>query len=233
MLSIRRAAERGHTTRDWLNSRHTFSFGDYVDRGHSGFRALRVINEDRVVPGGGFAEHGHRDIEIVTYVIAGALAHKDSLGNGSVIRPGDVQRMSAGLGIRHSEFNPSDSEPVHFLQLWIVPGELGLSASYEQRAFLPEAKHNRFCLIASQDGREDSVVVHHDAAIFAATVAPDAIVGHTLAPERFGWLQVVSGAIDVNGQRLSVGDGAGISQEKTLRLRSLSGTSEVLLFDLA
>ncbi|MSP51838.1 MAG: pirin family protein [Alphaproteobacteria bacterium] len=232
MLTIRRAAERGHTKLVWLDSRHTFSFGDYVDRRHSGFRALRVINEDRVAPGGGFAEHGHRDMEIVTYVVAGALEHKDSLGNGSAIRPGDVQRMSAGVGIRHSEFNPSTDDQVQLLQIWIVPESQGLKASYAQRSFDPESRRNRFCLVASHDGRDESVVIHQDAAIFAATIGPDAIVSHVLAPSRFGWLQVVTGGVEVNGQRLSPGDGVGISGERTLRFRGL-GDGEVLLFDLA
>ena len=232
MITVRPSDERGRSELGWLSSRHTFSFADYLDPRHMGFRSLRVVNEDRVQPGAGFPTHGHRDMEIVTYVVEGALEHEDSLGTGSVIRPGEVQRMSAGTGVTHSEYNPSRSEPVHFLQIWILPERNGLAPGYEQRAFPAAELHGRLRLVASRDGREGSVTVHQDVQVWAARLAAGDEILYALAPGRHAWLQVVRGALAVNGTTLAAGDGAAVSDEARLALTA-SAPSELLLFDLA
>lgn len=229
MISIRRAGERGHFDHGWLNTFHTFSFADYHDPDHMGFQSLRVINEDRVAPGQGFGAHRHRDMEIVSYVLEGALAHRDSMGNSGVIRPGDVQRMSAGTGVQHSEFNGSESEPVHFLQIWILPRERGVAPGYEQKAFPIESKRGRLRLVGSPDGRDGSVTIRQDVSLYAGVLDGDA-VRHVLAPERHAWVQVARGEIDLNGNALAAGDGAAISDERELRIAGKG--SELLLFDL-
>jgi len=232
MITVRPSAERGRSELGWLSSRHTFSFADYLDPRHMGFRSLRVINEDRVQPGAGFPTHGHRDMEIVTYVVAGALEHKDSLGTGSVIRPGDVQRMTAGTGVTHSEYNPSRSEPVHFLQIWILPERQGLPPGYEQRAFPPAEMQGRLRLVAARDGREGSVTLHQDARLFAARLAAGDEILHRAAPGRHAWVQVVRGSLVLNGTGMVQGDGAAASGEAQLDIRARE-PAEVLLFDLA
>jgi hypothetical protein len=232
MIEVRKSAERGLADHGWLRSFHTFSFADYYDPRHMGFGALRVINEDRVQPGMGFGTHGHRDMEIVSYVLEGALEHKDSMGNGSVIRPGDVQRMSAGTGVRHSEFNASRSELVHFLQIWIEPGVRGIAPSYEEKHFDAASKRGRLRLVASPDGREGSVTIHQDAALYAALVDGDERVVHALAPGRKAYVHVARGAVTVNGQPLEAGDAlkaAGIAEVVVENGRD----AEILLFDLA
>jgi redox-sensitive bicupin YhaK (pirin superfamily) len=232
MMNIRKAEERGPTKIGWLDSRHSFSFGEYYDPRFMGFRALRVINEDRVAPASGFPTHGHRDMEILSYVLDGALEHKDSLGTGSVIRPGEVQRMTAGSGIRHSEFNASREKPVHFLQIWIEPSSKNLAPSYEQKTFAPSGNAGRFRLIASPDGRDGSLTIHQDAALYAAHLAPGEQVEHVPTAGRHVWLQVARGSVRVFGKTLAAGDGAAISDESRI---AISGTTdaEVLLFDLA
>lgn len=240
MIAIRRAQERGHADHGWLDTRHTFSFGDYHDPRFVGFRALRVINEDRVQPGRGFPTHGHRDMEIISYVLEGALEHRDSLGTGSVIRPGDVQRMTAGTGVRHSEFNPSHTEPVHFLQIWIEPSARALAPGYEQRIFTDAEKRGRLRVIASPDGREASVSIHQDASVYAALLGPGEKVSHTPEAGRHAWIQVVRGSVDLDGQALSAGDGAAVSSAPVITLVGVPDparaqgevVSEVLLFDL-
>lgn len=231
MLTLRPHDQRGHADHGWLNSWHSFSFADYYDPNEMGFSVLRVINDDSVAPGGGFPTHGHQDMEIVSYVLDGALAHRDSLGNGSVIRPGDVQRMSAGRGIRHSEFNASDVEPVHFLQIWLLPVERGLAPGYEQKHFAPEAKRNRLCLVASSDGRDGSVTLHQDANLYAGLLSPGATVAYDLAPGRKAYLHLARGNMRLNGQALATGDGAKVSDEARLELQGES-EAEILLFDL-
>jgi quercetin 2,3-dioxygenase len=231
MIRIRGADERGRTQLDWLDSRHTFSFGDYYDPKHMGFRDLRVINEDRVAPGGGFPTHIHRDMEIVTYVLEGALEHKDSLGNGSVIRPGDVQRMSAGRGITHSEFNPSRIAPVHFFQIWILPSQSGIAPSYEQKTIDLSAARGKFLPIASGDGA-GAVKVHQDTGISVAILERGDFLVHRLRAKRHAWLQVARGAISVGADSMTAGDGAAISDEPELKINA-DATAEVLLFDLA
>lgn len=231
MLTIRRAAERGHFDMGWLDTRHTFSFGEYYDPRFLGFSALRVINEDRVAPGKGFPTHGHRDMEIVTYILEGALEHKDSLGTGSVIRPGDVQRMSAGSGIQHSEFNHSAELPVHFLQIWIFPAAKGLPPGYEQISVPEEERRDRLCLIGSRDGREGSVTIHQDLSLYAGVLASGTSVEHTLGAGRSVWIQVASGLIEVNGTVLREGDGLGVTKESKVAIKA-SSLSEILLFDL-
>jgi redox-sensitive bicupin YhaK (pirin superfamily) len=231
MRAIRRASERGRTKIDWLDSRHTFSFGDYYDPAAMGFRVLRVINDDRVAPGGGFPTHAHRDMEIISYVLEGALEHKDSLGTGSVIRPGDVQRMTAGTGVRHSEFNASRSEAVHFLQIWMLPERPGLPPGYEQKAFPDSEKRGKFRLVASRDGREGSVTIHQDAAISVALLGSGERARRLLAANRYAYLHVARGEISLGDQRLSEGDGAAISAEPALEIGGQS-ESEVVLFDL-
>jgi quercetin 2,3-dioxygenase len=232
MLRIRRSLDRGHFNHGWLDTYHTFSFGDYHDAKQMGFRALRVINEDRVAPGQGFGMHGHRDMEIVTLVLAGQLEHRDSLGSGEVLRPGELQRMSAGTGIRHSEFNPSADEPVHLYQIWLLPERTGLSPSYEQRRFAEDEKRDRLRVVASRDAREESLAIHQDADIYLASLSPGREVRHALSPGRHGWLQVLQGAVEVNGTPLGAGDAAAASDENELAVRSDAG-AEILLFDLA
>jgi len=232
MLAIRLAAERGHVDHGWLDTRHTFSFADYHDPAHMGFRALRVINEDRVRPGAGFPTHGHRDMEILSYVLAGGLEHRDSTGTGSVIRPGDVQRMSAGTGIMHSEFNASATEPVHFLQVWILPERRGLAPSYEQKHFAAVDRRGRLRLIASRDGQDGSVRIHQDARVHATLLEPGEAVTHIVAPERHAWVQVARGGIELGPHALSAGDGAAVSDEPALTVVARE-PSEVLVFDLA
>jgi quercetin 2,3-dioxygenase len=231
MIRVRKADERGRAERGWLSSRHTFSFADYYDPSHMGFRQLRVINEDVVQPGQGFATHPHADMEIVTWVIEGALQHKDSLGTGSVITPGEVQRMTAGTGVTHSEFNPSRTEPVHFLQIWILPERKGLPPSYEQRAFSDAERQGRLRLVASHDGREGSVGIHQDIALLTALLEPGDEVAHALRPGRYAWVQVARGSVLLNGSPLAEGDGAAASEEDRLRLRAET-PSELLVFDL-
>lgn len=232
MIKIRKADARGHFDFRWLNTFHTFSFGDYYDPSFMGFRSLRVINEDFVRGGRGFPTHGHRDMEIITYILSGALEHRDSMGTGSIIRPGDVQRMSAGTGVTHSEANPSRDEAVHLLQIWILPAMQGLAPSYEQKAFSEEQKRSRLCLIASADGRDDSVTVHQDASVYASVLSRDEEVVHPLTPGRHAWLQVARGTVSLNGEALNQGDGAAISSEEQIAIRGRED-SEVLLFDLA
>lgn len=232
MIHVRRAEERGRSDFGWLDSRHTFSFGDYYDPAHMGFRALRVINDDRVDPGAGFGTHPHRDMEIISYVLEGALAHKDSIGTGSIIRPGEVQRMSAGTGVLHSEFNASKTDRVHFLQIWIVPEQRGIAPSYEQKAFSTEERAGRLRLVASRDGRDGSVVVHQDVALYAALLSGAQSAEHALAPGRNGWVHVARGEVTVNGARLREGDGAALTGEPQVAL-SEGRDAEVLLFDLA
>jgi redox-sensitive bicupin YhaK (pirin superfamily) len=232
MIDIIKAASRGRTHIDWLDSRHSFSFGEYRDHARMGFRKLRVINDDRVAPGGGFPTHGHRDMEILTYVLDGALEHKDSLGTGSVIRPGDVQIMSAGTGIRHSEFNHSRAEAVRFLQIWMIPAREGLAPRYDQRAFAAAEREGRLRLVGARDGREGAVVIHQDIDLHVADLAPGASVEHALAPGRHAFVQVARGALDLDGHALVEGDGAAISDSRVIRLTSVE-QAEVLLFDLA
>jgi hypothetical protein len=232
MIAIRPADERGGADHGWLVTRHTFSFADYHDPAHMGFRALRVINEDVVRPGKGFGTHGHRDMEIVTYILSGALEHKDSLGNGSIIRPGEVQRMSAGTGIRHSEFNPSADSEVHLLQIWILPDREGIAPGYEQKAFPIAAEANRLHLVASRDARLGSLTIHQDADIYAARLSPGGTVRTALAPGRHAWVQAARGAVLVNDVALAAGDGARISDEDEIDIKSRDG-GEFLLFDLA
>ncbi|MGH8066176.1 MAG: pirin family protein [Candidatus Entotheonellia bacterium] len=232
MITLRPSHERGHTTLSWLDSAHTFSFNNYFDPQHMGFRQLRVINDDRVKPGAGFGTHSHRDMEIITYVLEGALAHRDSTGNGSVIRPADVQRMSAGTGISHSEYNPAPTMPVHFLQIWILPEQQGLEPSYEQRSFTPEDLRGQWRLIAARDGRDGAVTVHQDVDVLAKQLAPGEHVAYRLRPDRYAWLQVANGEVTLNGVAFKVGDGAAVSRVATLDIVA-SAPSEVLLFDLA
>jgi redox-sensitive bicupin YhaK (pirin superfamily) len=229
MITVRPAAERGHANFGWLDTHHTFSFANYYDPRHMGFGALRVINDDRVAPGAGFPTHPHADMEIITYVLEGELAHKDSIGNGAVIRPGEVQRMSAGTGIRHSEFNASRETPVHLLQIWIMPEKEGLAPGYEQKAF---DIGDTLKLVASRDAREGSVTIHQDASLWAARLQPGKPARHTLAPGRRAWLQVARGDVVLNGTKLDAGDGAAVTGEALVELGTEKG-GEVLLFDLA
>lgn len=230
MISIRRANERGHFDHGWLNTYHTFSFADYHDPAHMGFRSLRVLNDDRVAPGQGFGEHRHRDMEIVSYVLEGALAHKDSMGNSGVIRPGDVQKMSAGTGVQHSEFNESRTEPVHFLQIWIVPEVRGIAPAYEQKTFPPETRRGKLRLIGSHDGREDSVTIRQNVDAYASVLEKGQAVRHDLAPGRHAWLHAAEGELEVNGNRLDEGDGVAVTGESGLDIVGLG--AEFLLFDL-
>jgi len=230
MIQLRKAQDRGHANHGWLDSWHTFSFADYHDPRHMGFSALRVINEDRVSPGEGFPTHPHRDMEIITYVLEGALEHKDSLGTGSVILPGEIQRMSAGTGIRHSEFNHSQSEPVHFLQIWILPSSQGVKPGYEQKRIDIAELNNNLRLVASPDGRDGSVTIQQDTRLYTARLNNEEVT-HALAPGRHAWIQVARGAVRINGTMLQAGDGAGIENEPSLQLAA-DGSAEVLLFDL-
>jgi len=232
MISIRRADDRGQAQFGWLDSRHTFSFGHYHDNRFMGFGPLRVINDDRVTPGAGFDTHGHRDMEIVTYVLEGALEHKDSLGTGSVIRPGDVQRMSAGTGILHSEFNHSKTEPVHFLQIWILPDRAGIEPGYEQKAFAELDRRDRLALLASRDGRGGSVTVHQDIDLLGGLLSPGAVVEHRLGEGRVAWLHVAEGAATVNGEWLETGDGLAVRDETLLTIEA-ADTTNLLVFDMA
>ncbi len=232
MITVRPSQERGGGDFGWLNTRHTFSFDTYYDPKWTHFRTPRVINEDWVQPGRGFPTHPHRDMEIITYVLEGALEHRDSLGTGSVIRPGDGQRMSAGRGIQHSEANPSKTEPVHLYQIWIFPEAKGLEPSYEQKQFPAEEKQGRLRVIASRDGREGSVKIHQDAALYVSLLKPGEQVEHQLGSGRHAWLQVARGSVELNGKKLGEGDGAGASEESKLTIKAGSD-SEVLLFDLA
>ncbi len=229
--TLRLAKDRGHFDFGWLSTYHTFSFGDYFDPRHMGFRTLRVINEDVVQPGEGFPTHPHRDMEIVTYVLEGALEHKDSMGNGSVIRPGDVQRMSAGTGVTHSEFNHSKVDPVHLLQIWILPERRGITPGYEQKTFLPEEQEGALRLIASPDGAAGSVTIHQDARIFATRLAAGARTAHEVVEGRHAWVHVATGRVNLDGQILGPGDAAGISGPAHLDLTGVE-PSEVLVFDL-
>jgi redox-sensitive bicupin YhaK (pirin superfamily) len=231
-MQIRPASERGHAMHGWLDSFHTFSFADYHDPEHMGFRALRVINEDRVAPGRGFGSHPHRDMEIITYVLDGALEHRDSMGTGSVIRPGDVQRMSAGTGVVHSEFNASKERPVHFLQIWILPERRGLPPSYEQRTFGEEERAGGLRLIGSPDGRDGSVTIHQDAELYASLLGEGERAAFDLREGRHAWIHVARGALEVNGERLDAGDAAAISAAGRIELHA-SERAELLLFDLA
>ncbi len=232
MITVRRSDERGHVDHGWLDTRHTFSFASYFDRRHMGFRTLRVINEDVVAAGKGFGMHPHNDMEIITYVLEGALAHRDSMGNHSVIRPGEVQRMSAGTGVVHSEANPSDTEPVHLLQIWILPEREGIEPGYEQKEFPDAEKRGRLRLVASPDGAEGSVTIHQDARLYASLLEPGESVEHRLAAGRHAWIQVVRGVVTVDGERLEAGDGASASDAETLTLAA-EAPAEILLFDLS
>ncbi len=231
-IAIRRSGDRGVASFGWLHSRHTFSFGYYHDPAFMGFGPLRVINEDQVQPGRGFGTHGHRDMEIISYVLDGALKHRDDMGNGSVIRPGDVQRMSAGTGVRHSEFNASDTTPVHFLQIWILPEKAGLEPSYEQKSFPEEDKRGRLRLVGSRDGREGSVTIHRDVDLYATLLGDGDRVTHELPDGRRGWVQVARGSAMLNGRQLHQGDGVAIEGPAKLALTG-SPDTEVLLFDMA
>jgi quercetin 2,3-dioxygenase len=231
VLQIRKSHDRGLADHGWLNSRHSFSFSGYQDPEHVHFGPLRVINEDRVAPGQGFGTHGHADMEIISYVLDGALEHKDSLGTGSVIRYGDVQRMSAGIGVRHSEFNHSTTEPVHFLQIWIIPSEQGIAPSYEEKHFDAASKQGRLRLIASNDAREGSVLIHQDAAIYATILDGGDHVEQALAAGRLGYVHVIRGSATVNGQALSAGDALKIRDEATMSIRDATN-AEILVFDL-
>ena len=233
MSVVRLAEERGRANFGWLDSRHTFSFGRYVDPNHMGFRALRVINDDRVAPGGGFGQHPHDNMEILSYVVQGALAHRDSLGTGSVIRPGDVQLMSAGTGVTHSEFNASESEPVRFLQIWLPPERRGLTPSYQQEHFAAESRQDTLRLLVSPDGQEGSLRIHRDVSIYGALLAQGASVSHRFKPGRHLWAQIVRGEVRFNNERtLKEGDGLALSEGGELKLQGVAEQSELLVFDL-
>jgi redox-sensitive bicupin YhaK (pirin superfamily) len=232
MISVRRSGERGHANHGWLDTHHTFSFADYLDERHMGFRDLRVLNEDRVAPGRGFPTHSHRDMEILSWVLEGELEHQDSMGNGSVIRPGELQRMSAGTGVRHSERNPSAKDPLHFLQIWILPDREGLPPEYEQTAFPAAERVGRLREIASPDGRDGSLTIHQDVRLYVADWAGSETVAHHVDAGRHAWVQAARGSLSVNGTKLDAGDGAAVSAEKRLELVGSKG-AEVLVFDLA
>ncbi len=232
MIEVRKADQRGHANHGWLNAYHSFSFADYYDPQHMGYGSLRVINEDRVQPGKGFGTHGHRDMEIITYILEGALEHKDSMGNGSVIRPGDVQRMSAGTGVRHSEFNPSQSEPVHLLQIWIEPDAAGIQPGYEEKRFDAASKRGRLLLIASRDGRDGSVTIHQDAAVYAGLFDGAESAAFQLAQARRAYVHVARGHLSVNGKQLSAGDAMKVSGESRITFEG-GDNAEILLFDLS
>jgi redox-sensitive bicupin YhaK (pirin superfamily) len=231
MITFRDRMARGQSRTGWLDSRHTFSFARYQDPGHIGFRSLRVINEDRVIPGAGFPRHGHSDMEIISYVLDGALEHKDSLGNGTVIQPGEVQRMSAGTGILHSEFNPSQAEPVHFLQIWIIPDRAGLPPSYEQKSFPIDRRRGQLRLVAAPDGRDGTVTVHQDARLFVANLEAGEGVVHEIEHGRGLWLQLARGIVAVNGTEMREGDGAAVEDEPAIAIEA-DTDAEFLLFDL-
>ena len=232
MVRVRKAADRGHFDHGWLDTYHTFSFSGYYDPRQMGFRALRVINEDRIAPGRGFGTHGHRDMEIVTYVLEGALAHRDSLGSGGVLGPGELQRMTAGTGIAHSEFNASQSEPVHLYQIWLLPERGGLRPGYEQKAFPEQERRGTLRLVASPAGEDGSLTLRQDARLYLSTLRAGEEVAHALKPGRHAWLQVLRGRVALNGQALSAGDGAALSDEERLEITG-QDDAEVMLFDLA
>jgi len=231
MIAVRPAAERGAVNLGWLDSKHTFSFGEYHDPAHMGFSSLRVINEDWIEPGQGFGTHPHRDMEIITYIIKGALEHKDSMGNGAVMRRGDVQHMTAGTGVLHSEFNHSNDELVHLLQIWILPGERGLTPGYEEKTFADTAKKNQLRLIVSSDGRDNSLVVNQDLHLYASVLDQDVELKHSFADGHNGWIQVVAGEVEVDGEKLNAGDGAAIEHTETLAIKATTD-AEFLLFDM-
>ena len=232
MIKIRRADERGHANYGWLDTNHTFSFSNYYDERFMGFRSLRVINEDKVLAGQGFGTHGHRDMEIISYVVSGALAHKDSTGGEEILRPHEVQRMTAGTGIRHSEYNPLENEDVHFLQIWILPEKENLTPGYEQKLFSPESKKGKLKLVASPVGTDGSVKINQDVALYASILDKDEEVSHTLSENRHAWVQVIKGSLEINGEFLNASDGAAISDETTLQIKALEDETEFLLFDL-
>lgn len=232
MIEIRRSADRGHFHHGWLDTYHTFSFADYYDPRFLGFGALRVINEDRIEPGQGFGEHGHRDMEILTCVLEGELEHADSLGNGSVLVPGELQRMTAGRGIRHSEFNPSRTNPVHLYQIWLKPDVRGLAPSWEQKRFDPTDRLGRLRVVASADGRDASLRIHQDATVYLASIEAGRAIDHAIDAGRRAWLQVLAGQVEVGGDVLAAGDGAAFRQESDVRVQA-SEPAEILLFDLA
>lgn len=231
MITIRHANERGHAEHGWLNSYHTFSFADYFDPQHMGFSVLRVINDDTVAPGTGFSTHGHRDMEIISYVLDGALAHKDSMGNGSIIRPGDIQRMSAGTGVTHSEYNGSDKEPVHFLQIWILPDQRGHQPGYDQKNFPLQERHGRWCLLVSPDGREGSIKINQDASVYGTLLENNDIIHYAPTANRKVYLHIARGKVQMDSQLLAEGDGVAIDAEASIHLQG-KFTAEVLLFDL-
>ena len=233
MITVRRSTDRGQTEIGWLDSHHTFSFADHYDPDFMGFRSLRVINDDTVAAGQGFGTHPHRDMEIISYVLEGALAHKDSLGTGSVIRPGDVQRMTAGTGVQHSEFNASKSEPVHFLQIWIVPEQRGIPAGYEQKSFKPEDLRGKLRLVAARDGRDGAVTLHADAALYTGVLEAGERAALELAKGRHAWVHVARGSVQLGDKTLVAGDGAALSNEPRVELLGRAGGGEVLVFDLA
>ncbi|NUP94653.1 MAG: pirin family protein [Planctomycetaceae bacterium] len=231
MITLRKSADRGHADYGWLDTHYTFSFADYYDPAHMGFRGLRVINEDIVAPGGGFPTHGHRDMEIVTYVLSGAIEHKDSLGSGEVLRPGELQRMSAGRGVQHSEFNPSRTDPLHLLQIWILPERSGTNPEYEQKPIPETERRNKLGLLATREPTGSALTIHADATIYGSLLDKDKTVTHELAPGRHAWLQLARGKVRLNGLELSAGDGASATAERKLEITALE-PSEFLLFDL-
>ena len=233
MITVRHRNERGIANFGWLDSRHTFSFGNYFDPQQMGFASLRVINEDKIIPAKGFGTHGHRDMEIISYVLSGELKHRDSMGNGSIIRPGDIQRMSAGTGVRHSEFNASDTNPVHLLQIWIMPEQSGLEPSYEEKNFDQEQKQGKLKLVGSRDGRDNSVTIHQDANLYLASLNQSDRLTHQIDANRAVWLQVAKGEVKLNDRLLQAGDGAAIINEAEIAIAGNSSDSEILLFDLA
>ena len=232
MMNLRKSSQRGHADYGWLETSHTFSFADYHDPSHMGFRSLRVINEDRVQPGTGFGMHGHRDMEIITYVLEGALEHKDSMGNGEILRPGEFQRMSAGTGVRHSEFNPSATDPVHLYQIWLLPKTKGVEPSYEQKPFAEDEKRNRLRIVASPDGADGSLTIHQDARVYLANLDAGESLTHGIPPGRHAWVQLLRGSIRVNGMLLETSDGLAVSGEENLVIVG-DQPAEVMLFDLA
>ena len=233
MITVRPQDERGVANFGWLDSRHSFSFGSYYDPKHMGFASLRVINEDKVIPAQGFGTHGHRDMEIISYVLSGELAHRDSMGNGSVIRPGDVQRMSAGTGVRHSEYNASDLNPVHFLQIWLMPDKNGLEPSYEEKNFSSVDKQGKLVLVGSPDGRDNSVTIHQDVNLYLSSLSEGDRLTYEIAEERAVWLQVIKGKVELNDRLLQAGDGAAIVDEAEIAIAGKDPDSEILLFDMA
>lgn len=232
MIMLRKSEDRGHFDHGWLNTHHTFSFGSYRDPNHMNFRTLRVMNEDRVQAGAGFGEHGHSNMEIISYVLDGALEHRDSMGNGSVLTPGTFQRMSAGTGVRHSEFNHAQDADLHFYQIWILPETQNIPPSYEERHFDPQDQRNQWILAASRDARDDSMKIHQDALLYLARLDVDQELSHALASDRHAWLQCLRGAVQLGDHKLAAGDGAAVSEETSLSVRAIEN-SEVLLFDLA